>query len=351
MSVWRGRESHVRTLTRVPPPAGAADEGPCVFPELAAAAGAVCGVGPLPGLVTEAFGDSLHFEHGRVFRASRVERVPSSEVGWCAGQEALMFRDAPAHLVWMNLRLASTAFSLLTSGRDTAAIFADRAGAATALAERVRLYGATPESVAGMAQSLAAGETRVVERMLSAWLEPPAGAWGTREYYGILACLAPLLAEAPSPVVLGVLCPHVPRKRLPPGECGVPAWPGWPAAARWYVAAADARRDRAWRISVLEWLALPGAYTTCDSPVKLGRKASEILPGWDGATATGCVRLVQRFCVRELDDADLLVPDGAVVRERPVLDGAARGKYSPPARRLEQHRFTAALAERLNRMS
>lgn len=316
-----------------------------VNPELARRTGAVCGAPPLPDVVAAGLGAGgpRFLENRRVPAPAR--RLLSPAALGCPGAEALLFDNLPPHLVWANLSAALPAdeFKVRASGRGTLALFRHKGGARKLWSGVRSAAVATADAVLALAREAVAGSLPAFERAAA---RAGGGAlWDYAPYYRLLPCLAPLLADEPLAVFAGFLFPQRPRAELPPGEPPVPRFPGWSVAARWYAAAADARRDAGWRRDVVRRLALRSVTVRVPSGrVAVRRSAAEAaLPGVRGETAAAVVRVLVRFVAEPLPADTLLVPDGTSVRARPCLDAAVCGTYRAPTRSLPQHVFSPRL--------
>lgn len=201
----------------------------------------------------------------------------------------------------------------------------------------------TPERFTDAVRSVVNGEMAIFARALAVGFGGVHDLWeGLPGYYGIVSLLSPLLAAEPAGVVLGVLCPHIPRD-----ERAVEKLPccSHKTVVDWYVAAAEAIVDApddeercAWAQRVVRALGLPSTtqYETCS--VKYADALSYVDKGiCDRAMLFGVVSFVRRFCFGQNDGFVVQVPDVREYTPASVdLLEAAIGSREPSSVRLKK---------------
>lgn len=250
------------------------------------------------------------FAHGRmVVETPRVVHSEALELCGYAGTVGYVFDQAPGYLVWLTFygALSGRGFSVYACPSQTLVVLDSARVYARALAWATAIYGHHSDGVLDMVQALLDNDARLLHRIHSVFADAPP-LWSRRAYYKLLPCLVDVLWDEPPGVVLGALCPHVPR----PDYCDLPEDADFSHPAHGYMAAADSSRTTEWRKRVVRALALP---TTSEAPgCTLPVRASDVRDRFPTYTkATEAVRFVRKYALRDLDGFPVLVPDNSTL--------------------------------------
>lgn len=250
---------------------------------------------------------------------ARMVRAGYSGVGY-------MFHGVPAHLVWFMLlhSVGPGAFYLQASSTRTLVCFKDTA--TYTLSSRLA-NAALRNDVVFWINQLIEGTKDVFDRMLSLYSDPPPLWNACPAYYRNFICLVDALDYQSGGVILGALCPQIPRAGRPEGEPR--------SVVQWYLDAGDPSRPLEWRRKVVEALALPGlARFPVKAPKISARVVRDAFPDFPLVLPAG--RLVKNFCLAQVDNFPVLVPDShRLTGDTRTLDRAVCvGDNAPPRRRL-----------------
>ena len=176
----------------------------------------------------------------------------------------LIYRDTPAYLLWCSFMGAGVEFKIYTKCQKTLIIVRDGEQYQKKLQHSRNLIGHSQQQVFAMMDSVINGDMIIFERMLLSYKDPPPLWTECPSYYRVISCLADVLHNESHGVVLGALCPQIPRKkRLSLPDNGPASY----IPAFWYAAAADEDRPMEWRKKVVRLFALDCYSCAIRSPV------------------------------------------------------------------------------------
>lgn len=248
------------------------------------------------------------FAYGHVI-AETPRTVTQDDLEQCGygGKVGYVFSKAPGYLVWLTFygALGGRDFSIHAGPSQTLVVVESPQIYSKAFAWASATYGHHPSAILDMVQALLNGDQRLLHRIHNAFPQAP-GLWSKRSYYKLLPCLVDVIWNELPGVVLGVLCPHVPR----PGPCDLPEDASFSHPAYWYMAAADSSRPLEWRTRVVRALALP---TECVAPgCTFSVRVADIKERFPTYTkAVDAVRFIRKYTLRDLDGFPVLVPDNS----------------------------------------
>lgn len=250
-----------------------------------------------------------------------------------------MFDTASAHLVWFLLLCAlgnDSSFVVRSSLTKTLVCFKQPADFERSAAWARSMYRA---DIVFWIRCLIQGDRSVFARMLAVF-DTKFQLWGECPvYYRVFATLVEALDHQPPGVVLGALCPHVPRAGRPDGPPQ--------SIVKWYLDAGDTTRPLEWRRQVVEALAIPCLANLPSKHPEIHRKqVTDAFPNY--TLAVHAARLVKTFCLAKIEHFPLLVPDGHKLGEntRGLDRAVCDGEQVPLTRRLP----SAQVSERLMAM-
>lgn len=248
------------------------------------------------------------FMHGRMI-AENPRTIPQSTLEHCGygGKVGYVFSKAPGWLLWVNFcqALGVRGFSMYAGPTQSLVLVQSAESYSRACAWATETYGSTPAVLLNMVQALLDNDARLLTRIHRVFPDAPP-LWSKRSYYKFLPCLVDVICDEMPGVVLGVLCPHVPR----PGPCDLPRDANFVHPAYWYMAAADSGRPMEWRKQVVRALALPTLATAPGSTLSV--RVADIEAKFPTYTkAKEAVKFVRKYTLRDFGGFPVLVPDNS----------------------------------------
>ena len=250
-----------------------------------------------------AFGDMRPMFFTGQFRDCRYIKVSDNDMRLAKYQGVgYRFYNTPAHLLWFVMYHALGPGSFMIRASRTQTLLAVKDHGAFVKAKRWAIEACAEDTLFWASELIRGNRPMIFHRMLATFKDPP-DLWSEcPKYYLFMACLADVLEGEMPGVVLGALCPQVPRdpKGLPRADLM--------EVYQWYIQAADPDRPMEWRKQVVRALALPAVCNRPESTPNVTRQeVCEMFPGV--TTAASIVRLVRSYCISDITNFPVLIPD------------------------------------------